>query len=125
MATKLNKPVIRQVELNDEVYFASLDPCNGAPSFTLRKARTRDTTKLQMESCLDIKPDPPVRQGNTSGSREQIVNELKDKIVASDINYLMKVDILNALIDILEVDRLLLQEGAEILKENRKEMKCL
>jgi hypothetical protein len=107
MTTPLNKPVHRQVELKDGRYFASLDPCDGAPSFTLRKARTSDLTKLQMEKCLDL---TLTKHKQNSGTREQIVNEIKAKITASDIDYKLKVEILDALIDILEVDRMALME---------------
>ena len=108
MATKLNKPVIRQVELKDGRYFASLDPCNGEPSFTLRKVRTSGLTKLNMEECLDIKP---VRHDRDNGTREQVVNDIKSSITSSDIDYKLKVEILGALVDILEVDKLAILEG--------------
>lgn len=102
MATPLNKPVHRQVELKDGRYLASLDPANGEPAFTLRKARTSDLTKIQMEKCLDL-----VISGHkkNSSSREQLVEDMRSKIGVADIEYKLKVELLEVLEDILAVDR--------------------
>ncbi len=102
MATPLNKPVHRQVELKDGRYLASLDPANGEPAFTLRKARTSDLTKLQMEKCINLFVEGHEKN---SGTREQLVNDMKSRITLADIEYKLKVELLNVLEDILAVDR--------------------
>tara|TARA_R100000808_G_C2152941_1_gene162741 strand:- start:398 stop:736 length:339 start_codon:yes stop_codon:yes gene_type:complete len=108
MATKLTKPIYREAEVNGVDYIVGLDPETG---FTSRKKGSRGkgaSTPLRM--LIGVVDDKP--KESRGGTREEVVNELKSKILGSGIDYKLKVEILDALIDILEVDRLAILEGA-------------
>ena len=55
-----------------------------------------------MEKCINLFSEGHKKNSNT---REQLVNDMKSRITLADIEYKLKVELLNVLEDILAVDR--------------------
>tara|TARA_R100001230_G_C5678701_1_gene184909 strand:- start:332 stop:517 length:186 start_codon:yes stop_codon:yes gene_type:complete len=55
-----------------------------------------------MEKCINLFSEGHKKN---SGTREQLVNDMKSRITLADIEYKLKVELLNVLEDILAVDR--------------------
>lgn len=118
MPTPLNKPVQRLVELNGEKYLASLQPETEQhpPSFALRKMRSSKTQRIPVEWLLtyDTPKETPVETNTRSSVSKSdpayTVAEIKSKVAISPMDYKLKVEVLKAVDDLLEVDELLAGE---------------
>ena len=120
MPTPLNKPVQRLVELNGEKYLASLQPeTEQLPaSFALRKMRSSKTQRPPIESLLTGELDTPKETPVETNTRSSVaqsgqaytVAEIKSKVAISPMDYKLKVEVLKAVDDLLEVDELLAGE---------------
>ena len=117
MATPLNKSVHRVVELNGEKYLASLEPETEqhAASYTLRKMRTSKVTRTPIKELLDGEKAPPETSAVSRPTHARVMSsattysasEIKSKLAGSDMDYKLKVEVLRAVDDLLEVDALL------------------
>tara|TARA_R100000664_G_C2759082_1_gene148489 strand:+ start:762 stop:1136 length:375 start_codon:yes stop_codon:yes gene_type:complete len=115
MPTPLNKPVQRLVELNGEKYLASLQPETEQhpASFALRKMRSSKTQRTPIESLLTGELDTPkavetnTRSSVSKSDPAYTVAEIKSKIAINPMDYKLKVEVLRAVDDLLEVEDLL------------------
>lgn len=122
MATPLNKAVHRVVELNGEEFIASLEP---SLEFTLRKKRHKAVIRQKMQSLVEGQPEPepefvpdtltvaPKGVRRTTHTRVMATDpawtagEIKSKLAVSEMDYKLKVEVLKAVDDLLEIDELI------------------
>lgn len=103
MATPLTKPVHRSLQIEGDRYIASLEPAQGGnpPSFALRKMRTSNIKRHPISCLLD--EDPEALKQETTKNKDMgpceerdLKERLKTNIAVSDLDYKLKVSILNA-----------------------------
>jgi len=126
MATPLNKPVHRLIEIGGEKYLASLEPAidGQPPTYALRKMRTSNVHRMSMESLLNPEPEKethktkdeePIRnvmrpthhrsmQWTPLQQKLTVMEEIKSKLTVLDLEYKLKVEILQTLEDIIDIE---------------------
>ena len=127
MATPLNKAVHRLVEIDGDKYLASLEPAidGQPPTYALRKMRTSNVHRMSMESLLnpETEPEPepepekekPIRnvmrpthhrsmQWTPLQQKLTVMEEIKSKLTVLDLEYKLKVEILQTLEDIIDIE---------------------
>ena len=118
MATPLNKAVHRLVEIDGDKYLASLEPAidGQPPTYALRKMRTSNVHRMSMESLLNPEPEPePIRnvmrpthhrsmQWTPLQQKLTVMEEIKSKLTVLDLEYKLKVEILQTLEDIIDIE---------------------
>ena len=110
------------VELNGEEFIASLEP---SLEFTLRKKRHKAVIRQKMESLVEGQPEPepkfvpdtltvaPKGVSRTTHARVMATDpawtagEIKAKLAVSEMDYKLKVEVLKAVDDLLEIDKLI------------------
>ena len=104
MATKLDKQITREAEINGTMYHVSLTP-DPEPSINFRVKGTRGKgTSIPLSSLLkeEVKTSEPVRHKNI-GEVYMSAAEIKTKIAVSDRDYKEKVAVLEAVDDIVKL----------------------
>ena len=104
MATKLDKQITREAEINGPTYHVSLTP-DPEPSITFRVKGTRGKgTSIPLSSLLkeEVKTTEPVRHKNI-GDVYMTAAEIKTQIAISDREYKEKVAVLEAVDDIVKL----------------------
>jgi len=104
MATKLDKQITREAEIDGTMYHVSLTP-DPEPSITFRVKGTRGKgTSIPLSSLLkeEVKTTEPVRHKNI-GEVYMTAAEIKTKVAISDRDYKEKVAVLEAIDDITKL----------------------
>tara|TARA_R100001463_G_scaffold57935_1_gene110228 strand:- start:4620 stop:4991 length:372 start_codon:yes stop_codon:yes gene_type:complete len=104
MATKLDKQITREAEINGTMYHVSLTP-DPEPSLTYREKGTRGKgVSIPLSSLLkeDINLTAPVQYKNI-GEVYMSAAEIKSKIAVSDREYKEKVAVLEAVDDFVKL----------------------
>lgn len=104
MATKLEKQITREAEINGTMYHVSLTP-DPEPSITFREKGTRGKgTSLPLKSLLkeSTKLDEPVKPKNI-GDVYMTAAEVKSKVAVSNRDYKEKVAVLAAIDDMIKL----------------------
>lgn len=104
MATKLEKQITREAEINGTMYHVSLTP-DPEPSLTYREKGTRGKgTSIPLSSLLkeEVNTTEPVRHKNI-GDVYMTAAEIKTKVAISDREYKEKVAVLEAVDDIVKL----------------------
>jgi len=117
MATKLDKQITREAEINGTMYHVSLTP-DPEPSLTYREKGTRGKgTSIPLSSLLkeDINPTAPVQLAMAESLKDGKVSyksigevymsaaEIKTKIAISDRDYKEKAAVLEAVDDFVKL----------------------
>lgn len=104
MATKLDKQITREAEINGTMYHVSLTP-DPEPSLTYREKGARGKgISIPLSSLLkeDISLTSPVQYKNI-GEVYMSAAEIKSKIAVSDRDYKEKVAVLEAIDDFVKL----------------------
>jgi hypothetical protein len=104
MATKLEKQITREAEINGTMYHVSLTP-DPEPSITFREKGTRGKgTSLPLKSLLkeSTKLDEPIKPKNI-GDVYMTAAEVKSKVAVSNRDYKEKVAVLAAIDDMIKL----------------------
>lgn len=104
MATKLEKQITREAEINGTMYHVSLTP-DPEPSITFREKGTRGKgTSIPLKSLLkeSTKLDEPIKPKNI-GDVYMTAAEVKSKVAVSNRDYKEKVAVLAAIDDMIKL----------------------
>tara|TARA_R100000234_G_scaffold119818_1_gene103880 strand:- start:143 stop:517 length:375 start_codon:yes stop_codon:yes gene_type:complete len=104
MATKLEKQITREAEIDGTMYHVSLTP-DPEPSITFREKGTRGKgTSLPLKSLLkqSTKLDEPIKPKNI-GEVYMTAAEVKSKVAVSNRDYKEKVAVLAAIDDMIKL----------------------
>tara|TARA_R100000353_G_scaffold144999_1_gene103941 strand:- start:1583 stop:1957 length:375 start_codon:yes stop_codon:yes gene_type:complete len=104
MATKLEKQITREAEIDGTMYHVSLTP-DPEPSITFREKGTRGKgTSLPLKSLLkqSTKLDEPIKPKNI-GDVYMTAAEVKSKVAVSNRDYKEKVAVLAAIDDMIKL----------------------
>tara|TARA_R100001129_G_C5316245_1_gene246478 strand:+ start:529 stop:903 length:375 start_codon:yes stop_codon:yes gene_type:complete len=104
MATKLEKQITREAEINGTMYHVSLTP-DPEPSITFREKGTRGKgTSLPLKSLLKepTKLDEPIKP-KSIGEVYMTAAEVKSKVAVSNRDYKEKVAVLAAIDDMIKL----------------------
>lgn len=104
MATKLEKQITREAEINGTMYHVSLTP-DPEPSITFREKGTRGKgTSLPLKSLLkeSTKLDEPIKP-KSIGEVYMTAAEVKSKVAVSNRDYKEKVAVLAAIDDMIKL----------------------
>tara|TARA_B100000963_G_scaffold321818_1_gene305444 strand:- start:231 stop:602 length:372 start_codon:yes stop_codon:yes gene_type:complete len=104
MATKLEKQITREAEINGTMYHVSLTP-DPEPSITFREKGTRGKgTSLPLKSLLkqSTELDKPIKP-KSIGEVYMTATEVKSKVAVSNRDYKEKVAVLEAIDDMIKL----------------------
>lgn len=104
MATKLEKQITREAEINGTMYHVSLTP-DPEPSITFREKGTRGKgTSIPLKSLLkeSTKLDEPIKP-KSIGEVYMTAAEVKSKVAVSNRDYKEKVAVLAAIDDMIKL----------------------
>ena len=104
MATKLEKQITREAEINGTMYHVSLTP-DPEPSITFREKGTRGKgTSLPLKSLLkqSTELDKPIKP-KSIGEVYMTAAEVKSKVAVSNRDYKEKVAVLEAIDDMIKL----------------------
>ena len=104
MATKLDKQITREAEINGTMYHVSLTP-DPEPSITFREKGTRGKgTSLPLKSLLkqSTELDKPIKP-KSIGEVYMTAAEVKSKVAVSNRDYKEKVAVLEAIDDMVKL----------------------
>jgi len=108
--TKLEKTINREVEINGENVIASMEPCG---EFRIRRKRCRNFDSITMAEIIDR----PTAKKSTDLFDENpsitfypdvlVLNRIKAKVEITPMDLKIKIQVLAAIDDLLEVEEIL------------------
>ena len=105
MATKLTKPIHRELEIDGDRYIASIVPEDGntPPSFTLRKLKAKGKRSTPIKDLLNTNTTKQTKPSSNIGEVYFTASDIKSKIAVSEIDYKEKVAVLAAVDDVVSL----------------------
>jgi len=108
--TKLEKTINREVEINGENVIASMEPCG---EFRIRRKRCRNFDAIPMAQIIDrlgakkftdsFDENPSI----TTYPDVLVLNRIKAKVAVTPMDTKIKIEVLAAIDDLLEVEEML------------------